>query len=193
MPGSPLNASAITRILSRRDRQLQLGALILVVLVIVVVLALRAYDGEVKDAGYPGVFFLSFLGAFAMVLPVPGLITLCGVSLILNPLVLGILFGIGEGLGEVSGYGVGYGGGSMVEDKAIYKKLKALMERRGFLILFTVSLIPNPIFDFVGIAAGAVRYPLKKFIATVVVGKILKGIMVAYTCFYSITALPWVN
>ena len=187
------SGNAIIRILSKPERRLQIAALLVALLVVVSVFALRGYVSSFRDVGYLGVFFLSFFGAFSMVLPVPGLITLCGVSLFLNPIILGILSGVGEGIGEVSGYAVGYGGGSIVEDRAFYKKLKRLMERRGVLMLFIVSAIPNPIFDFVGIAAGGVRFPIKKFIATVMAGKIIKGLLVSHTCYYGITALPWVN
>ena len=42
-------------------------------------------------AGYYGVFMLSFLGSVSMVLPVPGLISMCGLSALLNPILLGSL------------------------------------------------------------------------------------------------------
>ena len=146
-----------------------------------------------KLVGYPGVFFLSFLGSVTMILPVPGLLSVCGFSTTLSPFLLGILAGIGETLGEISGYAVGYGGGSVVEKHRIYIRLKRWMEQRGILVLFLVSIIPNPIFDLVGIAAGAVKFPILRFLATVWVGKTLKGMMVGYTCFYGLNQLPWVN
>ena len=67
------------------------------------------------------------------------------------------------------------------------------MERRGLLLIFLVSVIPNPFFDVVGIAAGGVRFPLRRFMLTVWVGKTLKSMMVAYSCFYGVTLLPWVE
>ena len=67
------------------------------------------------------------------------------------------------------------------------------MEKRGGLVIFIVSIIPNPLFDIVGIAAGATKYPVKKFFLIVFVGKILKGLIVAYSCYYGIQALPWVD
>ena len=49
-------------------------------------------------------------------------------------------------------------------------------------MIFIVSLIPNPIFDVVGIAAGALRYSIWGFLAVVWTGKVLKFLIFAYAC-----------
>jgi len=143
--------------------------------------------------GYPGVFFLSALGSAAMVLPVPGLISLCALSPTLNFILLGLLAGIGETLGEISGYAVGYGGGTVIEKHRYYPKARHWIEKRGTPVLFLASLIPNPIFDLIGITAGAVRFPFLRFLATVLSGKTIKGVLIGYTCAYTFDNLPWLN
>jgi membrane protein YqaA with SNARE-associated domain len=60
------------------------------------------------------------------------------------------------------------------------------MERRGGMLLFLVSIVPNPIFDVIGVAAGALRYPLWRFFVVVWAGKTIKFITFAYACSYSI-------
>ena len=170
-------------------------ALLAALALVAIVWGLRGYitDIDAEALGYPGVFLLSFLGSVSMVLPVPGLISVCSVSILLSPFLVGVMAGLGETLGEVSGYGVGYGGGTVVERHRMYAKVKGWMEQRGTLVIFAVSIIPNPVFDVVGIAAGAIRFPLHRFLAIVLVGKLLKGIMIAYTCDYGLTHLPWVE
>ena len=187
------------RFWSKSDRRLQIVVLVAGVGAVTGVTVAWLLSGDVSDVerwkefGYPGVFFLSFLASVSLVLPVPGLVSLCGVSLLLNPLVLGILAGIGETLGEISGYAIGYGGRTVVENRRYYARIRAWMERRGTAVIFLVSIVPNPFFDVVGITAGSVRFPLHRFLATVWIGKTLKGIMVAYSCHYGITLLPWVE
>ena len=156
---------------------------------------LRGYWVNVnwKNLGYPGIFILSFIGSVAMVLPVPGLITLCGLSVILNPFAVGIVAGIGEAIGEVSGYAVGYGGKGIIENHAFYIRVRTWMEKRGTLIILGVSMVPNPFVDVVGIAAGAMHFPFTRFMISVLVGKCLKGLMVSYTCYYGLNLLPWVS
>ena len=187
------SVGVLSRLWSRKKSRLPFIVLGVGAGIAVAVWLLRGYISTAELAGYPGVFFLSLLGSVSMVLPVPGLISLCGLSVALNPFLLGVLAGVGETIGELSGYAVGYGGGSVVEERGFYLKLKGWMERRGVLVLFVVSVIPNPLFDLVGMAAGGVKFPLSRFLATVLAGKVLKGVMVGYTCFYGVSLLPWVD
>ena len=108
-----------------------------------------------ESLGYPGVLLFGFLGSAAMAPLVPGVVVLCGVSTVLNPLILALLNALGESAGEVASYAIGYGGGPMLEKRRFYVKAKRWMESRGVVTLFLVSAIPNPFFDLVGVAAGA--------------------------------------
>jgi membrane protein YqaA with SNARE-associated domain len=188
------------RLLSSSDRRLRVVILIVGVGAVTGATVGWLLAGDVSDVerwkglGYPGVFFLNFLSSVALVLPVPGLFGLCGASFVLNPLALGILAAIGETVGEISGYAIGYGGRSAVEDRRFYAKIRTWMERRGTAVIFFVSIIPNPVFDLVGIAAGGVRFPLRRFLVAVWVGKTIKDITWAYACsYYGLPLLRWVD
>ncbi len=67
------------------------------------------------------------------------------------------------------------------------------MERYGVGVILFLSIIPNPIFDFMGIAAGALRYPLKKFLLVGWFGKTLKGILIAYTFLWIVGWVTWLK
>ena len=189
--------NAWVRLWLNYQRWLPIAFLLLAVVLAVLVWSLRSYIPPEKLAGYPGVFFLALFGAVSMVLPVPGLISVCGLSVILNPLALGVLSGLGESLGESSAYAVGYGGDTIFDRFAFYRNLRPIvqgwMEKRGTLVVFLVSVIPNPIVDVVGIAAGSVHFPFRRFLIIVFIGKTIKGLLIAYTCHYSVTLLPWVS
>ena len=47
----------------------------------------------------------------------------------------------------------------------------------------------NPIFDLAGIAAGVLRYPIRLFLAWILVGTFLKFLMVAYACAFSVDSV----
>ena len=53
------------------------------------------------------------------------------------------------------------------------------MEKRGTITMFALSVTPNPLFDVAGLAAGAVRMPMKRFFFTVLAGKIIKDTWMA--------------
>ena len=178
-----------------RDR---LIALVLGIIAVSVVFVVWMFVGGLsnsdwwKTLGYPGVFFLSLLASGGMVFPIPSLAATCGAAgLDLNLIVVGILAGLGETLGELVGYSIGFGGQSVVQRRSIYKRAKAWMVKWGVGVLLILSIIPNPIFDFVGIAAGALRYPIKRFLIIVWVGKTLKGLIIAHTCFWIVEWIRW--
>ena len=180
------------------DLKVQLIALVLGIIAVSVVFVVWMFVGGLsnsdwwKTLGYPGVFFLSLLASGGMVFPIPSLGATCGAAgLDLNLIVVGILAGLGETLGELVGYSIGFGGQSVVQRRNIYKRAKAWMVRWGVGVLLILSIIPNPIFDFVGIAAGALRYPIKRFLIIVWVGKTLKGLIIAHACFWIVEWIRW--
>ena len=104
-------------------------------------------------------------------MPVPALAAVCTSSVFLIPLLAGLIAGSSEAVGELTGYFLGYTGLDIRRWGHLYQRLETWMRRRGWLVLFLVSLIPNPIFDVVGVAAGALRYPLLGFPSVVWVGQ----------------------
>ena len=141
------------------------------------------------QAGYGGVALASLVASAGLIIPVPALGAVCAASVFLNPALLGLVAGTSESVGELTGYFLGYSGRDMVRQSRLYKRLEPLVRRRGWLPLFLVSLVPNPIFDIIGIAAGALRYPLWGFLGVVWVGKTLKFMIFAYACRYSLAWL----
>jgi uncharacterized membrane protein YdjX (TVP38/TMEM64 family) len=67
----------------------------------------------------------------------------------------------------------------IVEDKPSYQRIARWMERKGTLTMFLMSTIPNPLFDVAGLAAGAVRMPMRNFFFSVLGGKTIKNMWLA--------------
>ena len=63
----------------------------------------------------------------------------------------------------------------MVENNKSYVRMCHWMSRRGSLAVFILAVIPDPIFKFAGMAAGALRFPLWKFLLLVWVGETIKS------------------
>lgn len=175
----------------RNKRLPQVLALLLAV-GITLALVLVPVDWErLKNLGYLGVFLIMLLSSGSMVLPVPGLAAVfAGGLLQLNPILLGIAGGLGSALGELTGYMAGYGGRAIVEDSRRYAQVEGWMRRYGLPTIFVLSLIPNPLFDIAGFAAGALRVPLWRFLAACAAGKIIKSIIFAYAGSQSVQIIP---
>ena len=92
---------------------------------------------------------------------------------------VGLIAGLGEALGEFSGYAAGYGGRIVFENRPEYERIHRWMERHGMLSMFLLSIFPNPLFDLAGVAAGAVRMPIRRFFLAVLSGKVIKDTYLA--------------
>ena len=148
--------------------------------------------------GYIGIFLANLLSTATVVLPVPGLLAI-GHALIvsgaevLNPFFAGLVGGLGMGLGETTAYMTGLVASEAARetqaefpkairpaaDRAI-RAVEWLMSRYWLPTLFLLSVIPDPIFEFAGISAGATRIGFRRFMAVVVPGNIIRGLLVAY-------------
>jgi membrane protein YqaA with SNARE-associated domain len=132
--------------------------------------------------GYLGLFVVSVVGNATVLLPMPSLVATFITGGVLNPWLVGIVSGAGMAVGELSGYLAGYGGAGIVEakDRDRYERLEGWMRRYGALTTFVLSAIPNPLFDLAGIAAGALHYPVWRFLLICFLGKTVKGLALAF-------------
>jgi membrane protein YqaA with SNARE-associated domain len=144
---------------------------------------------DISAYGYLGVFLVSLLAATVLFVPIPSIPVVFLMGAILNPFLVGLMSGIGESMGEISGYTAGFSGRETLDNKQRYTKIKGWMRRRGTLVLFLFSAIPNLFFKLVGVAAGAIRYPFWKFWLVVFAGKTIKGTVIALLGYWSLRML----
>ncbi len=141
---------------------------------------------NLKSYGYVGLFLINVIGAASILLPSPAAASVFGGGALLQNFLgipafvwVGMIAGLGEAVGEFSGYAAGYGGRIMVENRTEYKRIHRWMDSHGTITMFLMSTFPNPLFDVVGLAAGAVQMPMKRFFIAVLVGKVIKDTWMA--------------
>jgi membrane protein YqaA with SNARE-associated domain len=96
----------------------------------------------------------------------------------------------GMTLAETTAYGIGALGRGIAEEREMPVKGRLgafmhraagwvdwLMARYGFLTLLVLSAVPNPLFEFAGITAGAVRMNFWRFLTAVAIGKTTRAII----------------
>jgi membrane protein YqaA with SNARE-associated domain len=176
-----------------RDIVFRLGLITFVIAFVIVGVILWLTDSlNTENIGYGGVWIVSFIAAGSIILPIPGPAAVCiaaAPDLGLNPLIIGVVSASAEALGEMTGYMAGLSGRSLLERNKYYPKFHSLLQRRGGIILFVGATIPNPLFDVLGIAAGSIGYPIKRFLAVVFIGKAIKSTGIAYACFWGFDAI----
>jgi membrane protein YqaA with SNARE-associated domain len=129
--------------------------------------------------GYPGIFVISLLASATIVLPAPSLAVVSVMGSVLNPLWVGLSAGAGEALGEMTGYLAGYSGRAVIENRAHYDRMVWWTRKYGLWVILVLSIIPNPFFDLAGIAAGALKIPLVRFVVVCWIGKSIKTVLFA--------------
>ncbi|MFC1904560.1 VTT domain-containing protein [Chloroflexota bacterium] len=183
---------------SERDRKKIIIPLLTLFLVIAISVGLF-YCGRnpevvarLKGYGYVGAFLISLIGNASVLLPGIVLPILSGLGVVLyptaglvGPVIVGLAGGAGAAIGEVVGYMAGYGGRSVVENSRLYKRLVDWVRRWGTVAIFIFALVPL-FFDLVGLAAGALRFPLWKFVLVCWLGRTL-----LYVVIIVLVALGW--
>ena len=150
---------------------------------------------DLQTLGYPGIFLANFLGTATVFVPVPGL-TAAGQALIVagsqtlwDPGVV-VAGAAGMTLAESTAYLAGVVGRGVSEQRQMplggrlgrWLRRAAgwvdwLMGRYGFATLLGLSAVPNPLFEFAGITAGAVRMNFWRFLLAVSIGKTTRVII----------------
>jgi membrane protein YqaA with SNARE-associated domain len=137
--------------------------------------------------GYIGMFILAVISSATIILPTPFFIILFVSASVLNPLLLGIICGFGTTIGELLSYYLGRGGKKILpekQEKQLEKAGKIFHKYGCFLALMVFAATPLPD-DIVGIFAGLIHYPKEKFFLSVLIGKLILCLAVAYAGFFS--------
>jgi membrane protein YqaA with SNARE-associated domain len=147
---------------------------------------------SLASLGYPGIFLLSILSNATVILPAPGLLFVFAMGAVFNPLGVALAAGAGSAIGELTGYVAGFSGQGVIERVELYEKLKHWMEvneRWRNLAILVLATIPNPLFDLAGMASGALRIPVTRYLFFCWIGKTIKMLLFAYAGASSIHLL----
>ncbi len=136
--------------------------------------------------GYLGVFLATLLPSATVIFPSPTLAAALIAGTFLNPLGVGLVAGLGAALGEVTGYMAGYGGSVLAARSSHYRRIRRIVERYGLVAIAVLAFIPNPLFDLAGIASGAARIPLWRFLLVCFLGKAARFVLIAYLGYWGV-------
>lgn len=170
----------------RLEYTLLVGVALLMTAFAVAFFYFGADTSNLEAWGYAGVFLINLVGSASILLPSPAAASVVGGGALLDDFLgvpaflwVGLIAGIAEALGEFTGYAAGYGGRIVFENRPEYQRVRGWMERRGTITMFLLSVFPNPLFDVAGVAAGAVKMPIRRFFLAVLAGKVIKNTYLA--------------
>lgn len=132
---------------------------------------------NVSEAGYLGLLGSCFLTNATVFLPASGIAFTVSASTVLNPMICCCIGGLGTALGELVSFVCGRAGKKIVENRQIFNKIKMYIVKHGFITVLLFAFLPFPIFDFIGVTAGASQMSMWKYFGACIIGKILKMIL----------------
>ncbi len=200
--------SKLRRVLKRWEFWVGVSSIILTLAVSLLIVLNWEFVRALEGYGYAGGFFISALGGATVIVPVPMLaiqFALGGVldpwfgPVFIAPIFVGIVCGLGETVGALTIYITGYTGGTPIARTTLngepgriqktYLRIMRLMERRGSLTLFLLSAIINPFFYPAALAAGAVRFGIRRYFLICLAGKAIKCTGIAYAGYFGLRGI----
>ncbi len=154
----------------------------------VFIFSIRDQVEQFAGYAYPGIFLIALLSYATVLLPAPSLAVVFTMGGIFHPLGVALAASTGAAIGELSGYMAGFSGQVVVERMDIYERISPWIDKHGTLAILILAALPNPFFDLAGIAAGAARIPVKKFLFACWIGQMIKATAFAYA---GTTSLDW--
>jgi membrane protein YqaA with SNARE-associated domain len=164
-------------------------AILFVLAISIFIYSIRDKVQEIEKYGYVGIFILSFLSYATVILPAPGVAMVFSMGAILDPLILALIAGVGATLGELTGYLAGFGSQPAIEKIRLYEKMVSWLKKYGSVVIVVFSALPNPFFDVTGIAAGALKMPVYKFMFWTWIGETIKMLIFSFAGAISLKSL----
>jgi len=137
---------------------------------------------EYAPLAYLVVFGVTLLSSCTIIFPAPGVAVVMAAASKWNPVIVALVASVGGTLGELTGYYAGHLGRKIIvtEYRERYERAVGWMNRYGLWTIFAFALVPVFIFDLVGLAAGALRMPVWKFLLACWGGRIVRSFIEAY-------------
>jgi len=181
MKNKPGN-SAGKKTLLRISGYLKIHRYSIIMLLIIILMVIAIYlnsdrISELKQLGYAGAFLIGLIANATVIFPMPGLLLLFTFSTIYNPVLIGLFGALGGSIGEISGYIIGRHGRRIAVSNKNFEKAENWIKKWGAGAIFIFSLAPFLPMDIAGIAAGALRYPVWKFLIACFLGKAILYIL----------------
>ncbi|MDO8553992.1 MAG: VTT domain-containing protein [Candidatus Micrarchaeota archaeon] len=154
--------------------------IVFAVLTIILVFSLNNEIEKFKELGYLGLFIIAIASSATVLIPGPGRFIVLALGRSLDPILVGLIGGTGSAIGELTGYVAGRGASDIINTNSQFKKYKEWVEKYDVLAIFVLALIPNPVFDIAGLAAGALKIPVWRYLLATACGRILSFTILAY-------------
>lgn len=143
----------------------------------------RDYFKGMTSLGLLGLFLINFVSSASLFISAPSMINVFAGGAIYPPILVALVSSLGSAFGDLISFILGLSGRNLINHnfhkKLWFRFLEDFFKKHGSWILFIFAFIPNPIFDSIGILAGAFSYPPLKFFLIVFAGRLIRYFLLA--------------
>lgn len=130
--------------------------------------------------GLFGIFLINLFGSATIFFPAPAIASVVAGGAVYPPLFVAIVSALGGSFGEMAGFLLGQSSIRTILKNPIAVRVRGLLKNFGVGLIFIFALIPNPLFDAVGILAGALGYSPVWFFVAVFLGRLIRNALLAF-------------
>lgn len=171
--------------MSKNNKHFKRNYLILFFFSLILIFLSFHFRGDLAKLGsfgIIGIFLINLISSITLFLPAPAIATVVAGGIIYNPLFVAIAAALGSTIGDFVSYILGRSGKEVLIKKNSFwfNIFKETFHKFGAIFIILFSLIPNPLFDAVGLVAGLFAYSPVKFFIYVFIGRFLRNLILAY-------------
>lgn len=143
----------------------------------------KDFFSHTTSLGLIGIFLVNFVSNASFFFSGPAFLTVIAGGDIYPPILVALAASLGAALGDMISFLFGFSGRNLtkqrLEKSKLLRFLEANFQKHGGIIVFLMALIPNPLFDAIGILAGIFNYPPMRFFIIMLVGRFLRYLLLA--------------
>lgn len=143
----------------------------------------RDYFKGATSLGLLGLFILNLVSNASFFISGPAFLSAFVGGSIYPPILVALAAAGGSAVGDMLSYVVGLSGRKALEHKLNkkiwFRVLEKVFKQHGTWILLIFALIPNFVFDSIGLFAGALAFPPLRFFILVFVGRLVRFFILA--------------
>ena len=144
----------------------------------------RDYLEKLPLTGYIGLFISCMVANSTVFLPASSILYVLSASTVLNQWICCLVGGIGSAIGEQAGYFCGCAGNRVVKDTLFFQKVSRWLNKHDFFTVFIFAVLPVPVFDVAGVAAGSCHMKWHIFTLASILGKMVKMFLTVFTLYH---------
>lgn len=143
----------------------------------------RDYFKDLQSLGLIGILLINFFSSATFFVSGPAFLTVIAGGSIYPPLLVALISSLGASLGDMISFLFGFSGRNLalqnLKKKIWFSVFEDLFKAHETIIIFIFAIVPNPLFDAVGLFAGIFGMNYFKFFVIMFAGRFVRYILLA--------------